>query len=548
MCKMFSAMARRIIGYFFLLVMVAALVQCARRGTPTGGPKDETPPILLRADPDNMTTEFDAKKIRLYFDEFITLRDVQEQLIVSPPLQYTPEISPQGGASKFVEIKIKDTLAENTTYTLNFGQSVVDHNEGNPSSNLTYVFSTGSYIDSLEVSGVVKDAFKRKADEFISIMLYEIDTAYTDSTIFKRPPNYITNSLDSTVIFTLKNLKAGDYRIFAVKDEAKNNIFDQNADKIAFLRDTVTLPTDSTYVLTLFKEIANYSIQVPSYTARNKIIFGYYGNQADFKIEPMTVLPDSVKYKFLKEKNKDTVNFWFTPTELDSIVFLAINERLSRTDTFTVKKRKVGTDSLILSPNQTGALNFNKEYSIALNTPISLLDSTKIRIIDKDSVEVAYSVMIDSIENEVDFDLSPEPNQNYALRLLPGAITDFFEETNDTLDYYLSTNSLADYGNLRLNIQIDSTAYPLLVQLTDQQGATKQEIYAVEPKIFEFNNIEPAKYFLRVIFDANGNEKWDTGNYLKNLQPERVSYYPDTLEVRANWELEETYVIPKKIY
>lgn len=536
-------MARRIIAYLFLFFMVTALIQCARRGNPTGGPKDLDPPILLKSEPENMSTEFKAKKIRLYFDEYITLKDIQEQLIVSPPLKYTPEISPQGGASKYVEIKIKDTLRENTTYTFNFGQSIVDHNEGNPSSFLTYVFSTGTYIDSLTVSGVVKDAFNRKAEEFISVMLYEIDTAYTDSTIFQKPPNYITNTLDSTIIFTLNNLKDGEYAIFALKDAAKNNIFDQNADKIAFIRDTVSLPTDSTYLLSLFKEIPNYSIQVPSFAARNKIIFGYYGLAEDFKIEPLTTLPDSVNYKLLKEEGKDTLNFWFTPTDIDSIVFLAINDKLSLIDTFTVKKRKVGIDSLILSPNQQGALDFNKDFSISANTPILTLDSTKIKIIDKDSVEVDFRVMIDSIENEIDFDFKSEPNQSYSLSLLPGAISDFFEEKNDTIDYSLSTNSLADYGNLRLKVQVDTALYPLMVQLIDEGGSLKQEIYSIKPKVFEFNTIEPSKYFLRVVFDANGNKLWDTGNYLKNLQPERVSYYPDTLEVRANWEVEETFFI-----
>jgi len=536
-------MMRRIIAYVFLFLMVTALIQCARRGNPTGGPKDLDPPILLKAVPANLTTEFKANKIRLYFDEYVTLKDIQEQMIISPPLKYTPEITPQGGASKFVEIKIKDTLRENTTYTFNFGQSIVDHNEGNPSSYLTYVFSTGSYIDSLTLSGVVKDAFDRKAEEFISVMLYEIDTAYTDSTIFQKPPNYITNTLDSTIIFTLKNLKDGKYALFALKDAAKNNIFDQNADKIAFIKDTVSLPTDSTYLLSLFKEIPNYSIQVPSFAARNKIIFGYYGLTEDFKIEPLTKLPDSVNYKLMKEKGKDTINFWFTPTDIDSIVFLAINDKLSLIDTFTVKKRKVGADSLILKPNQQGALDFNKEYSISANTPIIKLDSTKIKIIDKDSVAVDFKVMIDSIENAIDFDFKSEPNQSYSLSLLPGAITDFFEKTNDTISSKLSTNSLADYGNMRLKVQVDSALYPLLVQLIDEKGSMKQEIYAREPKVFEFKNIEPSKYFLRVVIDANGNKIWDTGNYLKNLQPERVSYYPDTLEVRANWEVEETFFI-----
>src|SRR5690606_28211602 len=179
---------------------------------------------------------------------------------------------------------LKDTLKENTTYTFNFGQSIIDNNEGNPLSYFTYVFSTGDYIDSLTVSGVVKDAFNKNADTFISIMLYEIDSAYTDSTIYRQPPNYITNTLDSTPIFHLKNLKEGKYAMFGLKDEAKNNIFNQKVDKIAFIKDTVNLPTDSIYLLTMFKEIPDYSISVPNYAANNKIIFGYQGNVKDITI------------------------------------------------------------------------------------------------------------------------------------------------------------------------------------------------------------------------------------------------------------------------
>ncbi|MBT2160051.1 Ig-like domain-containing protein [Zobellia sp. KMM 6746] len=536
-------MVRRFVTFLFLFMIVAVLWQCARRGSPTGGPKDLTPPTLLKTEPDSMTTNFKASRIRLYFDEFIKLKDIQEQLIVSPPLKYQPDIKPQGAASKYVEIKFKDTLYENTTYTLNFGQSVQDNNEGNPSSFLTYVFSTGDYIDSLGLTGAVKDAFKKKADDFISVMLYKIDTAYTDSTIFKRPPNYITNTLDSAVIFKLKNLKEGQYKLFALKDEAKNNMFDQNVDKIAFLNDTITLPTDSTYVLTLFKEVPNYSMSVPSLVAKNRIIFGYYGDAADVVIKPITVIPDTVKTKILKEKGKDTLNFWFTPYEMDSIVFTATNERLEKIDTFTVKSRKVDVDSLRLSPNQSGSLNFNDPFFISASTPISTIDSTLFFITNQDSLAVDFTAKLDTIENKIDVDFEIEPNQSYQLDMLPGAITDFFEQPNDTISYYLSTGSYADYGNLRFNIT--GGEYPLIVQLTDEQGEIKREIIATESKVFEFNNIEPSKYYIRVIFDTNGNQKWDTGNFLKKQQPERISYYPDVIEVRANWEMEQTFVIPK---
>ncbi len=534
-------MLRRIPGLLFLCFIVLACWQCARRGNPTGGPKDLTPPELLKAEPPNMTINFKAKKIRLYFDEYIKINDVQNQLIISPPLKYLPQITPQGSARKYVEIVIKDTLAENTTYTFNFGQSIVDNNEGNPNSFLTYVFSTGDYIDSLEVSGVVKDAFNREADEFISVMLYEIDSAYTDSTIYKRPPNYITNTLDSTTIFTLKNLKAGKYAMFGLTDVAKNNTFDQRTDKIAFLKDTITLPTDSIYLLNLFREIPDYSASIPSFASKNRIIFGYQGKETP-TITPITKLPDTVRTMVTKEREKDTLNYWFTPFETDSIVFKVSQANLDVVDTFSVKVRKLALDSLVLTPNQRGSLDFEKLFSIRSNTPIVKVDTTQMRILNKDSVAIAFTSSLDTIKNKVDFEFELEPNANYYMDILPGAITDFYNATNDTLNYRLSTASLADFGSLRFSLT-GAVTYPLIMQLTEESGDVIREIYATEPTQFEFNYLEPANYFARVIFDTNGNKKWDTGNYLKKIQPEKISYYPGSIEMRANWEKIETFTI-----
>ena len=537
-----TAMIQRILGFLFLLLTVSALVQCARRGAPSGGDKDITPPKLVKAEPKNMSINFDSKKIRLYFDEYVKLKDIEKQLIVSPPLKYTPLISPQGSANRYVEVIIKDTLKANTTYTLNFGQSIIDNNEGNPLSYFTYVFSTGDYIDSLTVSGVVKDAFNKNADTFISIMLYEIDSVYTDSTIYRQPPNYITNTLDSTPIFHLKNLKEGKYAMFGVKDEAKNNIFDQKVDKIAFIKDTISLPTDSVYLLTMFKELPDYSISVPNFAAKNKIIFGYQGNAKDISIRALSNIPDTVKTKITKEREKDTLNFWFTPFAADSLVFTVANEKESLIDTFTVKTKKVGLDTLVVQPSQRGNLEFGTPFFIGANTPISRIDSSKISLSRKDSTQVKFMTALDTVGNKIDFDFEVEPNENYDLELLPGAVVDFFETENDTISIKLSTKSYADFGNLRLTLD-GAVNYPLIVQLTDEKGATVKELFANEEKVFEFTNIKPAKYLIRVIFDSNGNQKWDTGNYLQRIQPEKVTYYPNVLEVRANWELEQTFTL-----
>nr|WP_298792235.1 Ig-like domain-containing protein [uncultured Allomuricauda sp.] len=533
---------KKLLSLSFLFLMVLALWQCAKRGTPTGGPKDETPPVLIRTEPENFSINFKAKEIRLYFDEFIKLKDVQNQMIVSPPLKYPPEVTPLGGASKYIQVVIKDTLRENTTYTINFGQSITDNNEGNPNSFLSYVFSTGDYIDSLTLSGAVKDAFNRKADEFVSVMLYELDTAYTDSTIYKTPPNYITNTLDSVPFFELKNLKAGEYALIAVKDINKNNIFDQRQDKIGFLQDTISLPTDSIYLLNLFQELPDYSVSVPSYIAKNHIIFGYQGDYKDIEISALTTLPDSVKTVILKDREKDTLDYWLTPTDIDSIIFTVANKNRESIDTFTVKTRKLPLDSLRLGTSVSRNLGFEDTFSILASTPITGVDSSKIALFISDSISSPFSFTLDTAQNKVDFDFVIEPNQSYSLELMPGAVTDFFGIQNDSLNYRFSTQGYADFGNLRLNVG-GAVTYPLIVQLTDEAGETKREIYTDKPIPFEFNNLEPSKYMIRVIFDANGNGIWDTGSYLNKMQPEKVSYYPDVIDVRANWELEQLFVI-----
>ncbi|MDF4203513.1 Ig-like domain-containing protein [Maribacter sp. SA7] len=534
-------MGRKILGLIFIFVIVLVSYQCAQRGTPTGGPKDITPPKLTKAEPPNLTTNFKGQRIRLYFNELVKLNDIQKQLIISPPLKNSPVLSPIGNANKYVEITIKDTLEPNTTYTFNFGQGIVDNNEENPNSFFTYVFSTGDYIDSLELTGVVKDAFNKKADDFISVMLYKIDSSYNDSTVYKRPPNYITNTLDSAVIFKLKNLKEGKYALFGIKDASSNNLFDQKTDKIGFVEDTISLPTDSIYLLNLFKEIQDYGVAVPSMEASNRISFGYYGKGDSIKIETLTQIPDSVKTKITKEREKDTLNFWFTPYQMDSLLFTITNENLKIQDTFKVKNRKVGFDSLKISMSQNGNIEMDKPINLLSNTPLVSYDSTKIKLMDKDSVEIAYELKLDTLENLLNFDFKIDPDQSYRMELIPGAVTDFFETSNDSVAYSFRTKGLADYGNLTLNLNGSNIVYPIIVQLTNEKGDLQREIFSTESQVYVFDNLDPGKYQARVIFDTNGNGKWDTGSFLEKRQPEKISYYPNLIELRANWEKIEVF-------
>ena len=276
--------------------------------------------------------------------------------------------------------------------------------------------------------------------------------------------------------------------------------------------------------------------------AKNHVIFGYQGSREDFKVETLTVLPDSVKTLLTKDREKDTIDYWLTPTDIDSIIFTVTNSTIGLIDTFTVKTRKLALDSLKLTTSHSRKLNFEDTFHILASTPITKIDTSKIAILDKDTIQIPFSLTLDSIKNKVDFNFEIIDNQKYNVVLLPGAIEDFFGTQNDTLVSNLSTGGYADYGNLTLNLSGEVT-YPLIVELTDDKGELVREIYATQPQAFEFNNLDPKNYGIRIIIDENANGKWDTGSYLKKIQPEVIKYYPDIIEIRANWEKNETFVI-----
>ena len=224
---------QKYLSKIIVILSIITIVSCAKRGTITGGLKDTLAPILNYSSPENGTVNFKGNEIKLYFNEYVKLKEISKNLIVSPPMDKQPEILPYS-ASKVITIKIKDTLRPNTTYSFNFGQSIEDNNEGNPYSQFKYLFSTGSYIDSLSLGVKVKDAFEKKTPSFVKVMLYEVNEKFNDSTIYKESPRYITNTLDSLKSVVLENLKAGKYLLVALKDENNNNKFNPKTEKIGF--------------------------------------------------------------------------------------------------------------------------------------------------------------------------------------------------------------------------------------------------------------------------------------------------------------------------
>ncbi len=519
--------------------LITLLSDCARRGRPEGGPKDEDAPVMTIAKPPHLTTNFKEGEIKIYFDEYIKLKDLQTQLIVSPPLKYPPIITPLGTPSKYITIKILDTLKENTTYTFNFGESVIDNTESNALHNFKYVFSTGDVIDSLKVSGTIKDAFDKDADNNVTIMLYEVNESFTDSVIYKEKPYYVASTLDTTA-WEITNMKSGKYLLMALKDASKNYKFNPKEDKIGFLKEYISIPSDSVnHIIKLFKEELPFKLKRPSEVSKGHILFGYEGKADSLKVVPFETSDKFQSFSHF-EKDKDTLNYWYKNNVKDSIQFYIFNKEYR--DTVTVKLRSKIIDSLEIIGSVRGTLHLRDQFKLLSNIPVQSIDTSKINFIDKDSVDVTHTFNIVKDKNEIELIFTKSYEQRYKLELLPNAITDFFGNVNDTLQYNLNTRKPTDYGNLYLTLQ-NVNRYPVIVQLIKEKGKFVEEIYSEKDQEYVFRNLVPAKYLIRIIYDDNKNKKWDTGNFLLKKQPEEVTYFDTVLDIRANWEMTETFIL-----
>ena len=526
---------------FILFLLLFVCIGCAKKGSITGGLKDTIAPTLKISFPENFSTNFKGNQIKLTFDEYIKLKGLEKQLIVSPPMKNEPLIIPSS-VTKYLTIQIKDTLQPNTTYSFNFGQSITDNNEGNPLNQFKYVFSTGPYIDSLALGGRVKDALDREVESFVSVMLYEVNEKFKDSVVYTSPPRYITNTLDSLKTFRLENLKAGKYLLVAMKDRNNNNKFNPKTEKIGFHKQFITIPNDTVYEIELFKEVLPFKAYKPSQVSGNKIAIGYDGKQDFSKSKPKIILKnnnqilESIVTQFPK---KDSLQVWYKPIKADSLLLNIKKE--SYVNDFSVKIKNQKKDTLSINAVQTGILNMRDEFTLESSTPLVKIDKSKISIKDSKTKITEFTTNYDDFNQKLVLNFPKNTSEKYQIQLLPGALTDFFEKSNDTLTYKLETRSESDYGNLIVDLQ-NVKRFPIIIELTNEKGEILAYDYSEKNTKVEFNFLEPKDYILRVIYDDNKNKKWDSGNYLEKRQAEEVIYYSKVIkDVRANWNDNETF-------
>ena len=525
---------------FVLILSCTLFINCAKRGTITGGPKDTIAPVLLYTSPENYSINFDEKTIKLTFDEYIKLDKINQQLIISPPMEYSPEITPMGFPNKTITIKLLDTLKQNTTYSINFGQSVVDNNEGNKYPNLRYVFSTGNYIDSLKVRVRLKDAISTSINSFTKVMLYENEN-FNDSTIFKQKPLYVANSLDSLVDVTIDNVKEGKYRLIAINEKNNNYKFDPNADKIAFLNTVISTPKDTVYNLVLFKEKKAANFGRPNMLSKNKWLIAAEGNLKDVQIK-VSDFKNDLKTAFYKVDKKDSLHVFVPDTSADSLKFEMQNKDFKKE--FVIRTRSIKTlDSLRVDFLTSNTIEFNDSIKLTGTTPIVKWDKNYFELMKKDSTKIPFNILQDTLNNQIKIDFEKEESTQYILSLLPGAVEDVFGKRNDSISSSFSTKEFAEYANLNITVSHQETI-PLILELIDSKEKVIYRNLVGSNNSVSFFRIRPDKYFIRIIYDENGNNTWDTGNYLMKLQPEKVFISDKFLDVRANWEMNENIILP----
>ena len=524
------------IVFLFLL----SFTDCAKKGRPSGGLRDTIAPVILRSAPENFTTNFKNNEIRITFDEFIKLKDISKELIISPPLKYAPVITPLS-VSKVLKIKILDTLKDNTTYSFNFGNSILDNNEGNLFPNYKYVFSTGSYIDSLTLKGTAVDALLPVTDFPTTVALYQVDQSYKDSLVFLEKPTYITTTINETNNFELSNLKQGTYQLIALKEQTRNYTFQPKTDKIGFYKDLITIPTDSLFELRLFKEVPDFKPTRPKLESSNRISFGYEGKTDNYQITLLTPMEDDFQYQVLKQPGRDTLNFWFKPkVTKDSLVFVTKNKL--QIDTTTVRFRELYSDSLRLTAINDRLISLGDTLKLKANTPLVAINSEKISVVTKDSLAIDFVAQINTKENAAQIVFDKQEEQLYSITLRNGALTDYLSNTNDSIVYRQQVKPIADFASLNLTLD-NADEFPLLIELIDEKFKVVKQTYLEANAPVFFEHINPGKYFIRLIVDQNKNKIWDPGNFLDKLAPERVVYYPSIIELRANWSWSETFTL-----
>jgi uncharacterized protein (DUF2141 family) len=515
---------------------------CASPKSVEGGPRDTTPPKVLRMVPEDLTTNFKAERIVIQFDEFFKLQDQFKEFNISPDVERQPQLKVN---KRSLEISFQDTLEKNTTYTLNFGKMIADINESNVIKNFTYVFSTGPKLDSLSLSGQVTDAITGLP--VLDAVAYIVPIT-RDTILGKQKPSIYTTT-DSSGRYSLKNLRADTYKVYALKEEGGDKVYQQNTDQIGFIKDSLVLTGNVTDVnLRVFKEnpiVFRLNDRKINPDGSILITWNQKLREPGIVVSEPANLNTGKLFKF--SKTNDSVRVWLSDLSFDSVkVGITDSNKVLQTARITRGKKDTYQRNLMATANLEGnLLNPNDVLRFTFPSPVTATDPTKIELLE-DSVKITNFQFVPDSADFLSYQVRYRwvPKRAYEIRFAPGAITGQFNSKNKEFRKTFELANADDYGTLQVNVTVPEAGKNYVVQVTNEQNAVINQLSVARDTTLTFRNYKAGKYFLRVVYDTNKNGLWDTGIVAKGLQPERMYNDPKELSIRANWERKEAIAIP----
>lgn len=530
-----------------LITTLFLLTQCAQIAPLTGGKKDTEAPKVLKCEPENASLNFNTSKITIQFDEFIVLKDLTNQLIVTPQTKELPEVDAQG---KKLVVQFNETLLPNTTYKIAFGNSIVDMRENNVLNNFEYIFSTGNSIDSLTLKGTVSNYKNQNKENDIVVGLYNANS--NDSVIFNTKPLYITKT-NANGEFAFNYLPQSNYKIVAVKDHNKNLMYDGSGsdEQIAFLNKSINTSDTTNNHLVLFKE-------VPTKNYLKRTIQKEYGiAELIFnKAQHIKSLSSSGLISYLQNKTKDTLSLYYQ--NVYDTLHLSVNYTDGNKEDYKVKIpsrtefEKLNTAKNLkykLTTTINGNLPYYQNITLPFNYPINQKQINSAQVLlyelnDTTKVKKEFKLITDNeYSTQLIIQTKLKEETSYKLIIPKGCINNENGRFNDSIIYSFKTTSQEDYAQLIANILFPNKENYIVQLLNDKNQVVKEEVVSfsvtsTSEKQFNFSFLVSGTYHLQIIEDANKNGLFDTGDYLKHIQPEKLFIHNQPIKLLLGWEIE----------
>jgi hypothetical protein len=535
------------VSFLLLFALLISVLGCANMVKPQGGPRDVTPPVLLKATPQNMTRHFAAKTIQLDFDEYFKLNSQYTEITMSPVPDKQPEYKIK---KRSLIINLKDTLQKNTTYVINFGKAIADINEGNVLKNFTYVFSTGEHIDSLSMSGNVINTLTDQREKDVTVMLFPRDK---DSLYFGKKKPTIYTTTDTAGNFSLNNLHDGDYTIYALKQTANTKIYNiNNKDLIAFLKKPITLSTDTSGIqLKLFKEEPiKFKVAEKKFDLDGKMFYVF--NKRLTNPTAKVVYPSSLDASKTVEfvPTKDTAYIYMKNMAFDSIR-VAFFDNAKPLDSVSLKK---GKNEVFKAPLNF-KLNISSDSKLSPFNNLNITASTLIDTFDpslitlyEDSIPVNNLNLTRDTSNGRRFVIKYrwKSDAKYILSLGENAFTTIFGTKNKKFYKPFLVDKPENYSTLTLKVTVPDTAKSYILEFYQDSKNVLQKDVIGKNSTITYKNFLTGKYNFRVVYDDNKNGRWDSGNIKLKKYPEYIWIDQTQVTLRANWDAEEKLDIPKE--